>query len=111
MGIPGASPSGSFGGDVHIRTDIGVPVLMMITETDEASGGYYQARQPDTRFIRLWDVAGASHADSYIVPAQELKSLAALRSTRHQVISFLKLPSPPSIPGWSPVRRPRRRLV
>ena len=75
VGIPGASPSGSFGGDVHIRTDIGVPVLMMITETDETFGGYYQARQPDTRFIRLWDVAGASHADSYIVTAQELKSL------------------------------------
>ena len=68
--------SGSFfGGDVHIRTDIGVPVLMMITETDETFGGSYQARQLDTRFIRLWDVAGASHADSYIVTAQELKSL------------------------------------
>ena len=75
VGIPGASPSGSFGGDVHIRTDIGVPVLMMITETDETFGGYYQARQPDTRFIRLWDVAGASHADSYIVTPQSLKSL------------------------------------
>ncbi len=75
VGIPGASPSGSFGGGVHIRTDIGVPVLMMITETDETFGGYYQARQPDTRFIRLWDVAGASHADSYIVTPQSLKSL------------------------------------
>ena len=46
---------------------------MMITETDETFGRYYQARQPDTRFIRLWDVAGASHADSYIVTPQELE--------------------------------------
>jgi hypothetical protein len=47
----------------------------MITETDEGFGQYYRARQPDTRFIRLWDVAGASHADSYIVSPSELGSL------------------------------------
>ena len=76
VGIPGASPSGgTFGGAVQIRTDIGVPVLMMITETDEGFGQYYRARQPDTHFIRLWDVAGASHADSYISSPAETKSL------------------------------------
>ncbi len=76
VGIPGASPSGgTFGGAVRIRTDIGVPVLMMITETDETFGQYYRARQPDTRFVRLWDVAGASHADSYIVTPSSLQSL------------------------------------
>jgi hypothetical protein len=74
--IPGASTSGgTFAGAVRIRTDIGVPVLMMITETDEGFGGYYLARQPDTRFIRLWDVAGASHADTYIVAPSELRTL------------------------------------
>jgi hypothetical protein len=73
--IPGASPSGSFGGVLRIRTDVGVPVLTMITQTDETFGGYYRARQPDTRFIRLWDVAGASHADSYIVTPGSLTSL------------------------------------
>ena len=60
---------------MQIRTDIAVPVLMMITETDEAFGQYYRARQPDTRDVRLWDVAGASHADSYIVAPSELGSL------------------------------------
>jgi Alpha/beta hydrolase domain len=75
VGIPGASPSGSFGGAVRIRTDIGVPVLMMITETDETFGQYFHARQPDTPFIRLWDVAGASHADSYMVSPASLESL------------------------------------
>jgi hypothetical protein len=74
--IPGGSPSGgTIGGAVRIRTDVGVPVLMMITETDETFGQYYRARQPDTRFIRLWDVAGASHADSYIVTPSESRSL------------------------------------
>jgi len=74
--IPGGSPSGgTFGGAVRIRTDLAVPVLMMITETDEAFGQYFRARQPDTRFVRLWDVAGASHADSYISGPQELQSL------------------------------------
>jgi hypothetical protein len=75
VGIPGATPSGTFGGSVRIRTDIGVPVLMMITETDETFGQYYRARQPDTHSIRLWDVAGASHADSYIVTPSSLHSL------------------------------------
>jgi Alpha/beta hydrolase domain len=74
--IPGGSPSGgTFAGAVRVRTDIGVPVLMMITETDEIFGQYYRARQPDTRSIRLWDIAGASHADSYIVAPSELQSL------------------------------------
>jgi len=74
--IAGGAPSGgTFGGAVRIRTDIGVPVLTMITETDESFGQYYRARQPDTRSIRLWDVAGASHADSYIVAPSELGSL------------------------------------
>lgn len=71
----GSTSGGTFGGAVRIRTDIGVPVLMMNTETDEAFGGYYRARQPDTRFIHLWDVAGASHADSFIVAPSELGTL------------------------------------
>jgi hypothetical protein len=48
---------------------------MMITETDEIFGQYYRARQPDTQSIRLWDVAGASHADTYIVAGSEFKAL------------------------------------
>jgi hypothetical protein len=74
--VPGGSPSGgTLAGAVRIRSDIGVPVLTMITETDESFGQYYRARQPDTRDIRLWDVAGASHADSYVVAPSELGTL------------------------------------
>jgi hypothetical protein len=109
--IPGGAPSGGIlGGAVRIRTDIGVPVLMMITETDESFGQYYRARQPDDRFIRLWDVAGASHADSYIVASAEFRSLgctsideapshfvfeAALSALNHWVQSGTPPPSAP----------------
>jgi Alpha/beta hydrolase domain len=85
-------------------------VLMMITETDEGFGQYDRARQPDTRFIRLWDVAGASHADTYIVASSELQSLgctsideapshfvfeAALSALQHWVQSGTPPPSAP----------------
>jgi hypothetical protein len=52
---------------VHIRDDIDVPVLMFETETDEMTLGYFNARQPDSSHIRLWDVAGGAHADAYLV--------------------------------------------
>jgi hypothetical protein len=54
-------------GNVRIRSDIGVPVLLFETETDEEEFNYFDARQRDTRDIRLWDVAGAAHADTYLL--------------------------------------------
>jgi hypothetical protein len=48
-----------------IREDVQVPVLVFETETDLI--GYFAARQPDTDHIRLWEVAGTSHADTYTV--------------------------------------------
>jgi hypothetical protein len=47
----------------HIRTDIGKPVMTIETETDLFGLGFYRARQPDTDFIRTWEMAGTSHAD------------------------------------------------
>jgi hypothetical protein len=52
-------------GDVRIRTDLAVPVLMFETQTDLIQLGYAAARQPDTPRIRTWEVAGTSHADAY----------------------------------------------
>ena len=57
---------GMLNGAIRIRTDLGVPVLVLATETDEAFGNYDLARQADSRHFRLWDVAGASHADTYL---------------------------------------------
>ncbi len=49
----------------RIRTDIGVPVLTVETQTDIlATGlGYLPATQPDSRWFRLWEVPGTSHVD------------------------------------------------
>ena len=52
---------------LRIRTDLTVPVFMFETETDMTKLGYAPAQQPDTSRIRTWEVAGTSHADSYIV--------------------------------------------
>jgi hypothetical protein len=43
------------------RTDLGVPVLTVETETDIINLGYYPATQPDSRWFRLWEVPGTSH--------------------------------------------------
>jgi len=50
---------------VLIRTDLGAPVMMFETEADVVVLGYLPARQPPTRFIREWEVAGTAHYDSY----------------------------------------------
>lgn len=49
------------------RADIGVPVLHYVTETDievafdTGSGGMFFYRQPDSKWFRLWEVAGTAH--------------------------------------------------
>lgn len=49
---------------VTIRTDLGVPVLVVETETDVLGHlDYFAARQPDTDRIRVWEIAGTAHAD------------------------------------------------
>lgn len=48
-----------------IRTDLNVPVMMFETEADVAGLGYLPARQPPTKFIREWEVAGTAHYDTY----------------------------------------------
>jgi hypothetical protein len=51
------------------RADLRVPVLIVETETDVVGGpaqGYYWARQADAQHLRVWEIAGAAHADNYI---------------------------------------------
>jgi hypothetical protein len=52
-----------------IRADVRVPVLVLQSETDVVLLGGGRADQPDTDRIRVWEVAGAAHADSYIAVA------------------------------------------
>ena len=48
-----------------IRTDLDVPVMTHLTETDVGPLGAAAARQPDTKRLRTWEVAGTAHADAY----------------------------------------------
>lgn len=65
--LTGGNIAAGINGGIRIRTDTDVPVFLLETETDEALLRYFDARQPDNAHLRLWDVAGASHADAYTV--------------------------------------------
>src|SRR5205807_4856736 len=58
----------------RISADVDVPVLIFETEYD-VIGGYADARQPDSRNIRVWEVAGTSHIDSYTGGGYSLSDL------------------------------------
>lgn len=49
-----------------LRTDLRVPVLVVQTESELTTLGYRRARQPDTALLRVWEVAGAAHVDTYL---------------------------------------------
>jgi hypothetical protein len=50
---------------VRIREDLREPVMTFQTETDLMTLGSLPSRQPDTSHVRLWEVAGTAHADTY----------------------------------------------
>jgi hypothetical protein len=50
---------------VRVRDDLGVPTLMLQTETDLFILGSYPDNQDDSENFRLWEVAGTAHADLY----------------------------------------------
>src|SRR5271166_350118 len=53
----------------RIRQDVRVPVLVLQSETDVILLGGGLAEQPDSERIRVWEMAGAAHADTYTVSA------------------------------------------
>ena len=50
-----------------IRVDLDVPTLVFVTETDLTTFGYASVRQPNSRPVRRWEVAGAAHADAWLL--------------------------------------------
>jgi Alpha/beta hydrolase domain len=66
-GVSSSSVTSSLDSDLRIRTGLHVPVFMFETQTDLIELGYAAAQQPNTRYIRTWEVAGTSHADEYLV--------------------------------------------
>jgi hypothetical protein len=66
--LTGSGDSDSFvGGKSQIRTDSTAPVLIFETETDIALLRYDQAEQPDSAQVHVWETAGTSHADAFVV--------------------------------------------
>jgi hypothetical protein len=63
----------------QVRTDIDVPVMQFITETDLAL--FFTARQPDNPKLRTWEVAGTAHADKAL---QDYQLAAMARSNPGQ---------------------------
>lgn len=52
------------GAPAPISADCGIPVFVVQTETDVLTDfDYVRARQPDSEVLRVWEVAGSSHAD------------------------------------------------
>ncbi len=51
----------------RIREDVRVPVLVLQSETDVIVLGGGLAKQPDSERVRVWEMAGAAHADTYTV--------------------------------------------
>jgi hypothetical protein len=56
-------------GGERIRDDVRVPVLVFQSETDVIVLGGGQADQSDTDSLRIWELAGAAHADTYLLNA------------------------------------------
>jgi hypothetical protein len=55
---------------VQFRSDLRVPLITVITETDligRGLAGYYLATQPDNDRLRVWEIPGTAHADNYTV--------------------------------------------
>ncbi|MGB8388873.1 alpha/beta hydrolase domain-containing protein [Mycobacterium sp.] len=65
---------------VTFRTDLRVPLVAIITETDlfgAVRHGYYFARQPDNQRLRVWEIPGAAHADNYTIQVAPIDSGSA----------------------------------
>ncbi|MFI0420735.1 alpha/beta hydrolase domain-containing protein [Spongiactinospora sp. 9N601] len=51
---------------VPFRDDPRVPVLALLTETEVITLDYLSARRPDGPRLRVWEIAGAAHIDTYV---------------------------------------------
>ena len=86
---------------VFIRDDSAFPVLTFQTETDVAGPlNYLPARQPDSTSFRLWEAAGTSHADAYLVTEFQNDN-GSWASDQAQFASLTRPPSSVSLGGFS----------
>jgi hypothetical protein len=66
---PGSRPGPAAATPERIRDDARVPVLVLQSETDVIVLGGGAPAQPDGERLRLWEMAGASHVDTYTLVA------------------------------------------
>jgi hypothetical protein len=87
---------------VHFRDDLRVPVMVFISETDLMipAAGYLAARQPDTRLLRVWEVPGTAHADTYTLAG------AAVDSGSEPIATLAKSFDPPANLMGAPLAKP-----
>ncbi|RIL06185.1 MAG: hypothetical protein DCC71_07775 [Proteobacteria bacterium] len=69
----------------RIREDVRVPVLTFQSETDVVTLGGGRARQSDSERVRLWELAGAAHFDTYGLVATHVdrEGIAVEELARH----------------------------
>ena len=68
-GTPMRGSAANYPNHVRFRPDLRVPVLSLITETDLLGArisGYHASRRKDDARLRVWELAGAAHADNYL---------------------------------------------
>ncbi len=58
-----ADASGAAPKVVFIRDDLNAPVMQIEAENDMFGLRFYSARQPDTKMLVTWEMAGTAHAD------------------------------------------------
>jgi hypothetical protein len=94
LGEPGVGIgiADAIGGEATtIRTDGGAPVIVVQTEGDVLGAlGYLPARQPDSSVFRLWEVAGAAHADLFQIGDREETLGCATPINRGQQVFVLR---------------------
>ena len=84
----------------QIRHDVRVPVLVLQSETDLVVLGGAAAEQADGERIRQWEIAGAAHADTYLLVASNeddghltpARFAELLRPTRELLVGVTERP-------------------
>jgi hypothetical protein len=70
--LDGSGIAGATGSPERIRDDVRVPVLALQSETDVMALGSVGTAQRDGHHLREWEIAGAAHADTYVLVAADL---------------------------------------
>jgi hypothetical protein len=86
-----------------IRDDLTVPVINVQTETDLFVLGSAQARQPDSEWFRLWEIAGSSHADTYLMNGTAFHDDDTSSEELAELCRPTTTPMGPDLPTTAPV--------